>query len=219
MEKPAPSARTRLQRRPGRGAYDSATISAILDEGLVCHVGFVVEGQPYVIPTTHVRIGDELFVHGAGANRMLNVVAGGVDVCVTVTLLDGLVLARAAFKHSMNYRSVVVLGRARAVTDAAEKRRVLTALVEHVMPGRSREAREPNENELAAVLVLGLPIAEASAKIRTGPPVDDEADYGLSCWAGEVPLKLQALPPVRDPRLPPDVQTPESLTRYQRGRA
>jgi nitroimidazol reductase NimA-like FMN-containing flavoprotein (pyridoxamine 5'-phosphate oxidase superfamily) len=217
MEKSAPSARTRVQRRPGRGAYDRDTISAILDEGLVCHIGFVVDGQPYVIPTTYVRIGDQLFVHGAAGNRMLNVLAGGVDVCVTITLLDGLVLARSAFKHSMNYRSVVVLGRAHAVTDFAEKRRILAALVEHVMPGRSRDAREPNDSELSAVLVLALPLAEASAKIRSGPPVDDESDYSLPCWAGELPLRIQSLVPVPDPKLSPDAQTPDSLLHYRRG--
>jgi len=177
----------------------------------------VVDGQPYVIPTTYVRIGDQLFVHGAAGNRMLNVLAGGVDVCVTITLLDGLVLARSAFKHSMNYRSVVVLGRAHAVTDFAEKRRILAALVEHVMPGRSRDAREPNDSELSAVLVLALPLAEASAKTRSGPPVDDESDYSLPCWAGELPLRIQSLVPVPDPKLSPDVQTPDSLLHYRRG--
>jgi uncharacterized protein len=216
MAKPPPSARTRVQRRPGRGAYDSDTISAILDEGLVCHVGFVVDGQPFVIPTTYVRLADQLYLHGAAANRMLNVLASGVDVCVTVTLLDGLVLARSAFKHSMNYRSVVVLGHARAVTDPEEKRRVLNALVEHVMPGRSREAREPNNRELVAALVLALPITEASAKIRRGPPVDEESDYTLPCWAGELPLQIQALAPIRDPKLPSDIQAPASLVRYLR---
>jgi uncharacterized protein len=216
MEKSAPSARTRVQRRPGRGVYDSDTISAILDEGLVCHVGFVVDGQPFVIPTTYVRLADRLYLHGAAANRMLNVLASGVDVCVTVTLLDGLVLARSAFKHSMNYRSVVVLGRAQAVTDPEEKGRVLKALVEHVMPGRSREAREPNNRELAAALVLALPIAEASAKIRRGPPLDEEEDYALPCWAGEVPLRIQPLAPIRDPKLRADIPAPESLAHYLR---
>jgi hypothetical protein len=148
---------------------------------------------------------------------MLNTLAGGVDACVTVTLLDGLVLARSAFKHSMNYRSVVVLGRAQAVTDPAEKRRVLSALVDHVMPGRSGQVREPNDRELAAVLVLALPLSEASAKIRRGPPIDEASDYALGCWAGELPLRLQPLPPVPDPRLQAGIEAPESLLNYRRG--
>jgi uncharacterized protein len=218
MEKVAPSARTRVQRLPRRGVYDGDTISAILDEGLVCHVGFVVDGQPFVIPTTHVRLGDRLYIHGAAANRMLNTLAEGVDACVTVTLLDGLVLARSAFKHSMNYRSVVVLGHARPVTEPDEKRRVLMALVEHVMPGRSGQIRAPSNRELAATLMLTMSITEASAKIRSGPPVDEESDYTLDCWAGELPLRLQPLAPIRDPRLPVAVKTPESFAHYQRGR-
>lgn len=217
MEKSAPSARTRVQRLPRRGVYDGDTISAILDEGLVCHVGFVVDGQPFVIPTTYVRLGDRLYIHGAAANRMLNTLAEGVDACVTVTLLDGLVLARSAFKHSMNYRSVVVLGHARPVTEPDEKRRVLMALVEHVMPGRSTQIRAPSDRELAATLMLTMPITEASAKIRSGPPVDEESDYALDFWAGELPLRLQPLPPIRDPRLPATVKTPESFAYYRRG--
>jgi nitroimidazol reductase NimA-like FMN-containing flavoprotein (pyridoxamine 5'-phosphate oxidase superfamily) len=217
MEQSAPSARTKVQRLPNRGAYDQETLWAILDEGLVCHVGFVTDdGQPLVLPTTHVRVGEQLYLHGAAANRMLNTLSTGVAVCVTVTLLDGLVLARAAFKHSMNYRSVVVFGRAKAVTDAAEKRRILTALVEHVMPGRSAEVRGPNDKELAATLLLVLPLDEASAKIRRGPPVDDPLDYGLDVWAGELPLRLRPLPPVRDPKLSASVDTPEQLARYRR---
>jgi nitroimidazol reductase NimA-like FMN-containing flavoprotein (pyridoxamine 5'-phosphate oxidase superfamily) len=216
MEQPPPSARTRVQRLPARGAYGTETIAAILDEALVCHVGFVVERQPFVLPTTHVRVGDKLYVHGAAANRMLNTLAGGVDVCVTVTLLDGLVLARSAFKHSMNYRSVVVLGRASLVTDADEKRSVLAALVEHVMPGRSAEVRGPNDKELAATLVLSVPLAEASAKIRRGPPVDEAADLALAVWAGELPLRQRPLAPVPDPKLKQGVAAPEALLRYQR---
>lgn len=211
-----PSARTRVQRLPNRGAYDKETIWAILDEGLVCHVGFVTDGQPFVLPTTHVRVEDQLYVHGAAANRMLRTLEGGTPVCVTVTILDGLVLARSAFKHSMNYRSVVVLGHAQAVTEATEKRRILSALVEHVMPGRSAQVRGPNEKELAATLVLCLPISEASAKIRRGPPVDDPADYGLDVWAGELPLRLKPLPPVPDPKLSPAREAPPHLLSYRR---
>lgn len=217
MEHPPPSARTRVQRLPNRGAYDRDTIYAILDEGLYCHVGFVTDGQPYVLPTTHVRMEDRLYLHGAAANRMLGALREGVSVCVTVTLVDALVLARSAFKHSMNYRSVVVLGQAEAVTEAEEKCRVLKALVEHVMPGRSAEVRGPNDKELAATLVLTLPLREASAKIRRGPPVDDPLDYGLSVWAGELPLRLRALPPVRDPKLPEAIKTPPHLQDYRRG--
>jgi nitroimidazol reductase NimA-like FMN-containing flavoprotein (pyridoxamine 5'-phosphate oxidase superfamily) len=217
MEKSAPSARTKVQRFPGRGAYDSATIRAILDEGLVCHLGFVVDGQPFVLPTTYVRIGDHLYVHGAAANRMLNVLASGMDACVTVTLLDGLVLARSAFKHSMNYRSVVVLGHARALTDPAEKRRVLAALIEHVMPGRSGEVRQPTARELEATLVLEMPLVEASAKIRSGPPIDDPSDYTHDCWAGELPLRIRSLAPVPDPRLKAGAVAPDALLNYRRG--
>ncbi|MGO8971514.1 MAG: pyridoxamine 5'-phosphate oxidase family protein [Myxococcaceae bacterium] len=217
MDKAAPSTRTRIQRLPARAAYDADTIAAILDEGLLCHIGFAVDGQPFVIPATYVRRGDQLYVHGSAASRMLKTLASGVDACVTVTLLDGLVLARSAFHHSMNYRSVVVLGRAVAVTDVEEKRRVLAALLEHVLIGRSGETREPNDKELGATLVLALPLTEASAKIRRGPPLDDEADYALDYWAGELPLRLQPLAPIRDPRLPAEVQTPESLARYRRG--
>lgn len=217
MEKSAPSARTRVQRFPNRGAYDSETISAILDEGLVCHLGFVVDGQPFVLPTTYVREGQTLYVHGSASNRMLNVLAAGVDACVTVTLLDGLVLARSAFKHSMNYRSVVVLGRAQALTDPAEKRRLLSALIEHIMPGRSIQVRQPTERELGATLLLAMPITEASAKIRSGPPIDDPSDYSHNCWAGELPLRIRSLAPVPDPKLSPGISTPDSLVDYRRG--
>ena len=217
MEKSAPSARTRVQRFPGRGAYDSDTIAAILDEGLVCHLGFVVDGQPFVLPTTYVREGQTLYVHGSASNRMLNVLAAGVDACVTVTLLDGLVLARSAFKHSMNYRSVVVLGRAQAVTDPAEKRRILSVLIEHIMPGRSTQVRQPNERELGATLLLAMPITEASAKIRRGPPIDDPSDYSHNCWAGELPLRIRSLAPVPDPKLSTGIATPDALVDYRRG--
>jgi nitroimidazol reductase NimA-like FMN-containing flavoprotein (pyridoxamine 5'-phosphate oxidase superfamily) len=198
MESLNPSERTRLRRRPDRGSYDRATIHAILDEGRVCHVGFVHDGQPFVVPTTYARVGDALYVHGAAASRMLRGLASGVPVCITVTLLDGLVLARSAFHHSMNYRSVVVLGVATEVTDPAERLGALEAIVEHVAPGRWAASRPPTAPELRATSVLRLPITEASAKIRTGGPIDDAADMGWPCWAGHVPLRLVALAPVPD---------------------
>ncbi|HEX6086479.1 MAG TPA: pyridoxamine 5'-phosphate oxidase family protein [Thermoanaerobaculia bacterium] len=189
--------RTKVRRLAKRGSYDRETIHAILDEALVCHVGFVVDGAPVVIPTIHWREGDTLYVHGSAASRMLRSLKGGVDACVTVTLVDGLVLARSAFHHSMNYRSVVVFGKAREVTDG-EKISALEGLVEHVMKGRSRDVRQPNEIELKQTLVLALPLEEASAKIRTGGPVDDEEDYALPVWAGVVPLKLTRGEPIAD---------------------
>lgn len=180
--------RTTVRRVAKRGVYDAATIHSILDEALICHVGFVVDGQPVVIPTIHTRIGETIYFHGSQASRMLRNLRDGVPACVTVTLLDGLVLARSAFHHSMNYRSAVVFGTAREVTDDDEKRRVLEAIVEHVVAGRSSEARPPNEKELRGTMVLALPITEASAKVRTGAPVDDEEDYGMPIWAGVLPL-------------------------------
>jgi uncharacterized protein len=187
--------RTRVRRLPKRASYDRETIHAILDEARVCHVGFVVDGAPVVIPTIHWREEDTLYVHGSAASRMLRSLKGGVEACVTVTLVDGLVLARSAFHHSMNYRSVVVFGRAREVT-GDEKVRALDSLVESVVKGRSRDIRPPNEIELKQTLVLALPLEEASAKIRTGGPVDDEEDYALPIWAGVVPLRLTAGEPI-----------------------
>jgi nitroimidazol reductase NimA-like FMN-containing flavoprotein (pyridoxamine 5'-phosphate oxidase superfamily) len=169
-----------------------------------------------VLPTVHARIGAELYLHGAVANRMFGTLSAAANVCVTVTLIDGLVLARAAFKHSMNYRSVVILGAARAVTAEDEKRRVMLAVVERVLPGRTKQVRAPNQRELNATTVLCLPITEASAKIRSGPPLDAEEDYALSCWAGVLPLQLTALPPVADPHLPGGVAPPGSLTPWSR---
>jgi len=189
--------RTKVRRLPKRGHYDRETIHAILDEALICHVGFVVEGAPVVIPTIHWREDDTLYVHGSAASRMLRSLKEGVDACVTVTLLDGLVLARSAFHHSMNYRSVVVFGKAREV-DGEEKLRALDSLVEHVQRGRSRDIRPPNELELRATTVLALPLDEASAKIRTGGPVDDEEDYALPIWAGVVPMRLTRAEPIAD---------------------
>ena len=208
--------RSTVRRLPERARYDRATVDAILDEGLVCHVGFVVDGQPYVIPTIHARMGDHLVIHGSAAARMLRTLAGGVPLCVTVTLVDGLVLARSAFHHSLNYRSVVVLGRATEVADPEEKRRALDAIVEHVVPGRLAHVRPPKESELRQTRVLSLPLSEASAKVRTGPPKDDEEDYALPVWAGELPLRLQTLAPVPDSRLVPGIEPGVEVTRYRR---
>jgi len=213
-----PTPRTTLRRIPARGHFDRATVNAILDEALICHVGFVADGQPFVIPTIHARVDDHVFVHGSAASRMLKTLQGGVPVCLTVTLLDGLVLARSAFHHSMNYRSVVVLGEARAVTESREKRDALHAIVEHVARGRWTEVREPSAKELAGTLVLRLPIEEASAKVRTGPPVDEDEDYALECWAGVLPLRLTPGAPQPDPRMPAGRPLPPSVTGYARPR-
>lgn len=210
----AKTERTALRRLPKRGSYDRAAVYSILDEGMVCHVGFVSEGQPFVIPTAYGRAGDELYIHGARAGRMLKTLAGGADVCVTVTLLDGLVLARSAFHHSMNYRSVVIFGRARLVESDEEKTRALEAFTEHLVPGRWAEVRWPNKQELDATLVLALRLAEASAKIRTGPPVDDEEDYALEVWAGVLPLDLSAGEPIADPRLRDDTPLPAHIRAF-----
>ena len=195
-----PTDRTRLRRLPARGAFDRATIDLILDEALVCHIAFVVEGQPFAIPTGFARAGDDIYVHGSSASRMVRALAGGLEMCLTVTLVDGLVLARSAFHHSMNYRSVVVLGTARLVEDAVEKREALRLFTERIAPGRWRTLRPVTEQELKATSVLALPIAEASAKVRSGPPIDDEADYGWPVWAGIVPLRLSRGEPIADPR-------------------
>lgn len=212
-----PTKRTRLAQRRDRGTYERETINAILDEAFICHVGFQVDTQPYVVPTVHARIGERLYIHGSVASRMLKTLSQGVEVCITVTLLDGLVLARSAFHHSMNYRSVLVLGTAIVVSDKAEKRSVLTAIVNRVMPGRAALVREPSLKELNATTVLGLPIDEASAKIRRGPPLDAEEDYALSCWAGVLPLQLMAMPAQPDPRLPPGIAVPPALADWSRG--
>jgi nitroimidazol reductase NimA-like FMN-containing flavoprotein (pyridoxamine 5'-phosphate oxidase superfamily) len=184
----------RVRREPQRGVYDRQTIDAILDEALVCHLGFIVDGQPYVIPTLHARVGDRLYVHGSAASRMLRHAASDVRICVTVTLLDGLVLARSVFNHSIDYRSVVVLGTPTLVEDVAEKREALRAFTEHIAPGRWDEARQPTEQELKATWILSVPLDEASAKIRTGPPEDDPEDLDLPVWAGVVPIHLAAEP-------------------------
>jgi hypothetical protein len=208
VAEPPRSDRTRVRREPERAAYDRATIEAILDEGLVCHLGFVHDGQPYVIPTLYGRVGDELYVHGSAASRMLRTLKDGVDACLTVTLVDGIVLARSIFNHSINYRSVVVLGRAAPVEDADEKARALEAFSTTLLPGRWAEARPPTPLELKATAILRLPLNEASAKVRTGPPEDDEADYGWPVWAGVIPLTLTAGDPRPDPGLQPGFAPP-----------
>lgn len=206
-----------MKRLPARGMYDRETINAILDEGFICHVGFAVDGQPYVIPTGYARVGDLFYIHGSSASRLKNI-AKGIDVCVTVTLIDGLVLARSAFHHSMNYRSVVILGKAELVEDPDEKDKALEALTEHIVPGRWADVRWPTELELKATTVLKLPIEEASAKIRTGAPIDDEDDYAMDVWAGVLPLSLATGTPISDDRLDPSIAAPEYVTGYQRRR-
>ncbi|MBT9315021.1 pyridoxamine 5'-phosphate oxidase family protein [Leptothoe spongobia] len=208
------TARTQVKRVPKRGHYDSETVYSVLDAGLICHVGFAVEGQPFVIPTAYGRMDNRLFIHGASASRMLKSLQQGIEVCVTVTLLDGLVLARSAMHHSMNYRSVVLFGTAELVSEREDKWQALYAFTEHVMPGRWAETREPNEQELRATTVLALPIDEASAKIRTGPPVDDAADYELPHWAGVIPLNVRAGDPIVDPQLTKGIAVPEHVERY-----
>jgi len=208
--------RTTLKRLPKRGVYDRESVYGILDEGFICHVGFAADGKPFVIPTGYARVDDRLYIHGSQASRMLRTLAGGVDVCVTVTLLDGLVLARSAFHHSMNYRSVVIFGRATPVEDKEAKVAALFAFSEHVIPGRWAEVREPTQQELAATTVLSLELAEASAKVRSGPPLDDEEDYALRVWAGVIPLHLAAGEPIKDPRLPDEVEAPSYIFNYNR---
>jgi len=199
------TSRTELRRYPVRGLFDRAAVYRILDEGFVCHVAFAVEGQPYAIPTAYARVGDTIYLHGSAASRMLRSLSAGLDVCVTVTLVDGLVLARSAFHHSMNYRSVVVLGRARLVTAAEEKVNALRAFTNHIVPGRWEELRPVTDQELAATSVLALPIEEASAKVRTGPPKDDEEDLSWPVWAGVVPLRLADGEPLPDEHVRTDV--------------
>jgi len=204
----APTERTTLHRRRSRGVFDRDAIHAILDEALVCHVGFAVDRQPFVLPTTYVRIGSFVYLHAAAAGRFLGRLRAGTPACVTVTLLDGLVLARSAFHHSMNYRSVVILGVATEVTDPEEKLRALSALVERISPGRSAVVRAPSAPELEATTVVRLPIEEASAKVRSGPPIEDEQDLGIPCWAGEIPIRLRVLEPVADSHCAPEAPSP-----------
>ena len=208
------TARTQVKRVPKRGHYDQETVYSVLDAGLICHVGFAIEGQPYIIPTAYGRLDNQLFIHGSPASRMLKSLQQGIQVCVTVTLLDGLVLARSAMHHSMNYRSVVLFGTAELVSEREEKIKALYAFTEHVMQGRWAETREPNENELTATTVLALPIEEASAKIRIGPPVDDAADYALPHWAGVIPLSVKPGEPIVDPKLAEGIGVPDHVERY-----
>lgn len=208
------SEKTTLKRLPQRGSFQRDTVNAILDAAFLCHVAFVVDGQPYVIPTSYARVNDELFIHGSAASRMLRNLSEGIPVCVTVTLVDGLVLARAAFHHSINYRSVVVFGTAQLVTDERAKFDALKAFTEHVIPGRWAEIREPNSQELKGTTVLALPLQEASAKIRTGPPIDDDEDMALPVWAGVLPLTVTAGEPLADPHLSAATPVPAHVTRY-----
>ena len=208
--------RTKLKRLPRRGHFDRETVYGILDEGFICHVGFAPGGQPVVIPTGYARVDDKLYIHGSQASRMLRTLAGGVDACVTVTIIDGLVLARSAFHHSINYRSVVIFGRATLIEDREEKYTALVALSEHIIRGRWNDVREPTEQEMKATTVLQLPLVEASAKIRTGPPIDDEEDYALPVWAGVVPLKLEAGEPIPEPRLSAEIRVPDYARDYKR---
>jgi uncharacterized protein len=211
-----PTPRTRVVREADRAVYDREAAYRILDEGFLCHVGFVADGQPFVIPTSYGRKDDSLYIHGSAASRMLRHLRDGVPVCITVTLLDGLVLARSIFNHSMNYRSVVVLGKAALVEDPEEKMAALHALSEHILPGRWADSRQPNERELKATSILRVPIEEFSAKVRQGPPVDDEPDYTFPTWAGVVPLETTAGAPINDPRLDPVHDAPLYAKHYVR---
>ena len=210
----APTSRTRIVREPQRAVYDREVVNQILDEAFLCHVGFVVDGQPFVIPTSYGRDGALLYIHGSAASRMLRNLDRGVPVCITVTLLDGLVLARSVFNHSMNYRSVVILGVATLVDDPSEKLAALRALSEHIVPHRWDDARQPNEKELKATSVLRLPISEFSAKVRVGPAVDDEEDYSFPTWAGVIPLEMNSGAPIRDERC--EQELPAYLKSYSR---
>jgi uncharacterized protein len=211
-----PTERTRVVREPHRGVYDRDTIYKILDEGLVCHVGFSADAQPFVIPTLYARVGDAIYFHGSAASRMLRGASTGIPVCITVTLVDGLVLARSVFNHSMNYRSVVALGKATLVEAADEKVEALHAFTEKILRGRWEDARQPNEKELKATSILRLPLTEVSAKIRSGPVLDDEEDYALPVWAGIVPLHLQAQAPIRDERCDAAIPVPAYAANYRR---
>ena len=211
-----PTARTRVVREADRAVYDREAVYGILDEGFLCHIGFAVDGQPFVIPTSYGRKDANLYVHGSAASRMLRQMKDGVSVCVTVTLLDGLVLARSVFNHSMNYRSLVILGKATLVDDPEEKLSALRVLSEHILPGRWDDARQPNERELKATSVLRVPIEEFSAKVRTGPPIDDAEDYSFPTWAGVIPLEMKAGAPIPDPRVDPARAVPGYVPNYSR---
>jgi uncharacterized protein len=216
MEKFTATEKTTLKRLPKRGEYDRTAVYQILDEAFICHVGFVVDGQPYVIPTGYARIADKLYIHGSVASRMLRSIAAGIEVCVTVTLVDGLVLARSAFHHSMNYRSVVALGTATVVEDVEEKFAALKAFTEHVIANRWDEVRQPNQQEMKSTLVLALPLVEVSAKVRKGPPIDDEEDLTIPVWAGVLPVQMTTSPPLRDDLLAPGIEPPDYVLNYSR---
>ncbi|HSE39210.1 MAG TPA: pyridoxamine 5'-phosphate oxidase family protein [Acidobacteriota bacterium] len=207
--------RTTLKRLPKRGDYSHELVHSILDEGFICHVGFAIDGRPFVIPTGYARVDQTLYIHGSAASRMLRTLSSGADVCLTVTLLDGLVLARSAFHHSVNYRSVVVFGKAFPVEDPEEKINALRALSDHIIPGRWDEVRPPDDQEMKATLVLKLALEEVSAKVRIGPPIDDEPDYDLPVWAGVLPLKLVPGAPIKDDRTSEDATVPDYVTRYK----
>jgi uncharacterized protein len=215
-ESQTPTARTRVVREADRAVYDRETVYRILDEGFLCHVGFTVDGQPFVIPTSYGRKDASLYIHGSAASRMLRNLKEAVPVCITVTLLDGLVLARSVFNHSMNYRSVVILGKATLVDDPAEKLAALRVLSEHILPGRWDDARQPNERELKATSVLRVPIEEFSAKVRVGPPIDDEEDYSFPTWAGVIPLEMKTGAPIDDARLIAGKSAPDYARSYTR---
>lgn len=216
MDRKAPSERTTIKRHADRAVYERETIEAILDEALFCHVAVVADGSPRVIPTIHARVGDTLYIHGSNASRTLRALKEGSEICLAVTLLDGLILARSAFNHSMNYRSVMVFGTAREVTDPDEKWQAQRALVEHIVPGRSADVRMPNEKELRQTTILAVSLEEASSKVRSGPSKDAEEDYDLPVWAGEIPLRMVPQPPIDDPRLVPGVTAPDYAREYRR---
>jgi uncharacterized protein len=209
-----PTGRTQVRRLPERGSYDRTTVHAILDEGFICHVAFTIDGQPYALPTAYARVGETIYLHGSSGSRLG--LRPGLPVCVTVTLLDGVVLARAAFHHSFNYRSAMVLGRTRLVTDPEEKDAALRAFVEHIVPGRGADVRPGNTKELTATAVLAVPLEEVSAKVRQGDPKDDEEDYDLPVWAGVLPLALMPRAPAPDPRLDPAVTVPSYVATWRR---
>src|ERR1700719_3724797 len=216
-EELAMSDRTRLVREPQRAVYDRETIYKILDEGFVCHVGFSSDAQTFVIPTMYARLGDAIYFHGSAASRMLRGASAGLNICLTVTIADGLVLARSVFNHSMNYRSVVAIGKATLVDAPKEKLAALRAFTEKILPGRWNDARQPNEKELKATSILRLPLTEVSAKMRTGPVEDDAEDYALLVWAGIVPLRLVADTPIRDERCDPSLATPAYAKKFRAG--
>lgn len=212
----APSDRTRLRRGADRGDYSSETVHEILADGSLCHLAFAHDGQPHIIPTFYGVMGNEIVVHGSTANRALRALANGGEACIVVSMIDGLVLARSAFHHSMNYRSVVVYGQARALEDPEEKLEGLRVMIEKLMPGRWADVRGPNREEFARTLVLAVPLDEASAKIRRGPPVDDDEDYALDCWAGVLPVRVQVDKPVDDPRLTEGINVPDYVDAFAR---